>query len=159
MKKVCEIQVKYSSKLTNKNRFRVLSSKDAFQVINTFFNWDLIEYQELFYVLFLNRGNFVLGYKLVSMGGIHGTIVDKRQIFGLACKTNSHSLIFCHNHPSGNNAASQADLDLTKDLVKAGQLLDIAVLDHLIITPEGKYVSFSTKDTFKDKWIRVFLSY
>jgi DNA repair protein RadC len=99
---------------------------------------------EIFYILLLNRANFVIGHKKVSDGGITGTVVDIRRLFKYALEGNATSIIIGHNHPSGNILPSEADRILTRKIKAAGELLDIAVLDHIIITSaEGSYYSFA----------------
>ena len=90
-------------------------------------------------MLLLNRANKVLGYVLLSLGGTAGTVVDPKVIFQAALKTNAHGIILCHNHPSGNLTPSSQDISLTKQLRDAGKFLEIALLDHLILTTEGYY--------------------
>jgi len=96
-----------------------------------------LENKECFYVLLLNRSNKVLGYLLVSIGGVAGTVVDPKIVFQAALKANASSVILAHNHHSGNEKPSEADLQLTKKLKEAGQLLEISVLDHLILLSTG----------------------
>jgi DNA repair protein RadC len=98
--------------------------------------------REEFKMILLNRANRVLGLFTVSQGGQAGTVADPKIIFATALKANTASIILAHNHPSGNLKPSQADISLTQKLVSAGQLLDIAVLDHLILTSE-EYFSFA----------------
>ena len=73
---------------------------------------------------------------------IAGTIVDVRLIFAAAIKANAVGLILAHNHPSGNLKPSYIDIQLTKRVKEAGQLLDIQLLDHLILTSDG-YLSMA----------------
>jgi DNA repair protein RadC len=68
-----------------------------------------------------------------------GTIADPKVIFSAALKACASSIILSHNHPSGNLKPSNADIQLTKKIVNAGNLLDIAVLDHVIVSAEGYY--------------------
>ena len=98
-----------------------------------------LDYREYFYILCLNRNNKVLGYCQISAGGLTGTMADVRMIMQTALKSNSCSIILSHCHPSGNLEPSEADKDLTKKIQEAGKVLDIAVLDHLIITSESYY--------------------
>ena len=79
----------------------------------------------------------MLGYYLISIGGISGTLVDIRTVYQAALKANACSVIFAHCHPSGNRNPSDADLELTRKLKEAGKILEISVLDHLILLPEG----------------------
>lgn len=97
---------------------------------------------EEFWILLLNRANRIIGKMQVSSGGISGTVVDAKILFRRAIEGNAVSIILGHNHPSGNTQPSQADLELTKKLVRAGETLDIGVLDHLILGDKG-YFSFA----------------
>jgi DNA repair protein RadC len=76
------------------------------------------------------------------MGGISGTVTDVRMIMQTALKSNASAIILAHNHPSGNTEPSDADKKITSKIKEAGQLLEIAVLDHLILTSET-YLSFA----------------
>lgn len=95
------------------------------------------------WLLCLSQANKVLASHQISIGGITGTVVDPRVIFRLAL-TNPRcvSVILAHNHPSGNLHPSPADIKLTRNLVKAGEMINIKVQDHLIITQSG-YFSFA----------------
>ena len=95
---------------------------------------DTIEHKESFKLLLLKRANRVLGICTISEGGINGTIVDVRVIMQYAIKANASGIIMCHNHPSGNLDHSKGDEYITEKVEKAGKLLDIALLDHIIIT-------------------------
>jgi DNA repair protein RadC len=101
-----------------------------------------MELKEEFYILLLNRANRVKGWYKVSEGGTAGTVVDPKLIFSTALKCHASSIILSHNHPSGNVKPSEEDLKLTKKLTEGGKLLEIAVLDHLILTSE-EYLSFA----------------
>lgn len=114
----------------------ITSSGDVYQLIASQFA-DLNH--EEFWMLLLNRANKVLAKHLISKGGQAGTIADPKIIFQTALENHAASLIFIHNHPSGNLKPSQSDIDLTHKLIAAGKLLDIAILDHLIITDTGFY--------------------
>ena len=136
--KVSEIKLSYSTKFKASERPQIKSSETAYQILKSVWGAD-IGFVEEFKILLLNRANRVLGIVPISKGGIAGTVVDAKVIFSAAILSSSTSLILCHNHPSGNLNPSQADLDITKKLKKAGELLDIAVLDHLILTPDNYY--------------------
>ena len=140
---VTEIKMVYFNKVRAADRPQIRSSFDAYEVLAA--NWDegTINLFEEFYILLLDRSNRVMGRYLVSQGGIAGTVVDAKIVFAAALKGRASSIILAHNHPSGNLRASQADIDLTKKLIKGGEVLDICVLDHLILSPEGGYYSFA----------------
>lgn len=98
-----------------------------------------IELKEYFFIILLNRANHVVGYHKLSEGGISGTVVDLRIAFATAVKSLASGMILVHNHPSGNLKASEADISITKKFVQAGNLLDITVFDHVILTSKGYY--------------------
>jgi len=97
---------------------------------------------EEFWILYLNNSNKVLQKLQLSKGGITGTLVDVRLVLKTALQFGAVSLILTHNHPSGTLQPSQADKQITEKLKKAGESLDIKVLDHVIIT-EKAYFSFA----------------
>lgn len=113
------------------------SSRDAGQILREAWEEGTLGHREQVRVLLLNRANKVLGIFLVSTGGLAGTVCDPKVVFQAALKANASSMILAHNHPSGELIPSEADRQLTRKLVQAGELLDIKVLDHLILTEEG----------------------
>ena len=141
--KVNEIQISYHGNQTINNNFKIGCSQDAAKL--AFEHWDQnhIEMQEHFKILLLNNSNIVKGIYEVSKGGITGTLVDLRILFAVVLKSLSTAIILLHNHPSGTLKPSEADRQLTQKIIKAGELLDVKVLDHLIITPNKKYYSFA----------------
>jgi len=120
----------------------VNSSVTAFEIMQPFIG-DLLH--EEFWILFLNNANRLLGKSQLSKGGIHATLVDVRLIFKKAISTGATSIILCHNHPSGNLTPSHSDIQLTKKIIKGGELLDIKVLDHIIVSQHG-YFSFADEN-------------
>jgi len=86
--------------------------------------------------MLLNRGNRVLGYYQISVGGISGTVVDVKLILQAAIKSCSSAILLGHNHPSGTLEASDADLKITRKIKSACSYMDISVLDHIIITAD-----------------------
>jgi DNA repair protein RadC len=97
---------------------------------------------EVFAVLFLNHGNYVIHFEIVSSGGLSATVADPRIILKKALEQGAAKLVLCHNHPSGNLAPSREDLRLTDKLCQAAMLLDMRILDHIIVSREG-FVSFA----------------
>jgi len=134
--KIAEIEVQYHTNVKPAERVKIAGSKDAAEAFRSVWCRPL-ELKECFYAMFLNRGNKVLGTLLISEGGLCGTIVDVRSIFAPALKANSCSLLIAHNHPSGNGSPSQADLTLTQKIKEAGEILNIDLLDHIILLPDG----------------------
>ena len=138
--KVGEVELTY--KPTTRNKNKVSSSADAYQILLPTFKAGTIDYKEYFKVLYLNQANQVLGFTQISEGGITETSVDVRVILRAALLTNSVSLILAHNHPSGNLKPSKQDLELTQSIKEAAELMRIRVLDHIILTSD-KYYSFA----------------
>jgi len=139
---VAEIELVYRNKQKLSERPHIKSSKDAYQLfLNT---WDdgKLELQEHFKVALLDRKNTCLGISKIAEGGITGTVVDLRLIFAVAVKARATGIILAHNHPSGNLTPSVNDIQITKKCGRAGEQLDITVLDHIIVTRHG-YTSFS----------------
>jgi len=117
-------------------RKKITSSRDIFELLHHQLR-DLNH--EEFWVVYMNRANLVLEFEQVSIGGMTGTVADPKLIFNKALRKNACSIVVAHNHPSGNLKPSRADIDLTKKLKDAGQLLDLPLLDHLIVTTSGYY--------------------
>ncbi|MCX6232956.1 MAG: JAB domain-containing protein [Bacteroidetes bacterium] len=137
---LAEIEVKYKTK--QKEKIAITKSKDAFDILYSLYNKDTIEFIEQFYLLLLNKANKVLGWINLSTGGTTGTVVDVKIIFALALKTNASGIIVSHNHPSQNLIPSEEDKRLTKLISDAGNLFNIRLLDHIIITSDETYYSF-----------------
>jgi DNA repair protein RadC len=90
-------------------------------------------------VLFLNTRRRLIGMQNVSQGTLDTILVHPREVFAAAISKRASAIVLVHNHPSGDPTPSEADIKVTRDLIRAGQLLKIDVLDHVIIgraTPE-----------------------
>ncbi len=92
--------------------------------------------------IILNAKNIVIGMEVVSVGSLTASIAHPREIFKSAILKNAAAIILSHNHPSGDPAPSQEDIRLTERISKAGEILGIKLLDHVIIGELGHY-SFS----------------
>lgn len=88
---------------------------------------------ENFVVLYLNTRRKISGHHHVSTGTLDTILVHPREVFRVACVVNAAAVVLMHNHPSGDPTPSEADIKVTRDLIRAGQLLKIDVLDHVII--------------------------
>lgn len=100
--------------------------------------------KEHFKVLLLNTKNHVISREEVSIGSLNASIVHPREIFNQPLRKSASSIILIHNHPSGDPSPSQEDLEVTRRLVDAGNILGIAVRDHIIIG-DGCFFSFKEK--------------
>lgn len=139
---VAEIQLSYKPYVEPSERPQILRSKDAYEILKQCWDYEMIEIVEHFRILLLNRANKVIGSRLISSGGIAGTVADPKLIFAIALKGLATGIILAHNHPSGNLNPSQADIELTKKLKEAGKFLELPILDHIIMTTK-KYYSFA----------------
>jgi len=114
----------------------VTSSAD----VATYLQMSLRDYKhEVFAVIYLNRSNKINDFKIISEGGITGTVADPRIILKKALEEDAVSIILCHNHPSGSLKPSRADEELTHKIKEAAKYFDIKVLDHLIVGDDGYY--------------------
>ena len=102
-------------------------------------DWD----REIFLVIHLDTKNQIIDICTASIGSLSASITHPREIWCYAVRNQSAAVIFVHNHPSGEAAPSHEDRDCTDRLVKAGKILGIKVLDHLIIGSYGNYFSFA----------------
>jgi DNA repair protein RadC len=119
--------------------YKITSSRSAYEIMGPILQDLPIEE---FWIMNLNRRNHLISKTCISKGGIAGTVVDPKVIFKKALDERASSIILFHNHPSGEVSPSTEDLKITLKLKKAGELLDINVLDHLIIGT-GQYFSFA----------------
>jgi len=140
---ISEVKLIYRTKIKASERLKVKSSKDAYDIFIENWDQDTIEHSEEFKLLLLNRSNSVLGIFPVSKGGLSGTITDVRLIYQSAIKANASGIIVCHNHPSGNLNPSESDTKITQKIKEAGNIIDVQLLDHLILTSGGDYYSFA----------------
>ena len=88
---------------------------------------------ECFVVLLLNTRRRVKGHQLVTIGTMDTLLVHPREMFRVAVVSSAAAVVLMHNHPSGDPTPSEADIKVTRDLIRAGQLMKIEVLDHVII--------------------------
>ncbi len=139
--KLAEIRAVYKSRTKVSQRARVNEPTDLVHYLRAVWNPDTLELLEECLVLCLNGDHQVLGWVKVSSGGFAGTKIDPRLIFALALQTASTAIILAHNHPSGSLEPSVEDKSITQRLKEAGDILNISVLDHLILTRDG-YFSF-----------------
>jgi len=115
---------------------KVSSSRDAYDLFIPFLT---DRYDEEFRMLLLDRSNKIIVNLSVGEGGFAGTVADPKKIFKLALQHSASSIILGHNHPSNNTKPSDTDIKLTKKLSKAGESLDISVLDHIIVGNDTYY--------------------
>ena len=98
--------------------------------------------RETFLTCWVDTRNDATGFEVVAVGSLNGTLVHSREVFKAAILASAAGIILCHNHPSGNPQPSREDIELTKRLSAAGDIIGIKVLDHLILVHDGRNFSF-----------------
>lgn len=99
------------------------------------------EQKEHFAVLLLNTKHHIIGMREISVGSLSASVVHPREVFRAAIDFAAAAIILLHNHPSGDPTPSREDISVTQRLVKAGKIMDIPVLDHVVLGRE-RYASF-----------------
>ncbi|MDQ2905053.1 MAG: DNA repair protein RadC [Chloroflexota bacterium] len=127
------------------DRYRVSSSTDAANLVMV--EMAYLDHEEL-RILLLNAKNQVVGNICLYRGTVNSSVLRVAEIFRPAITSNCPGLIVCHNHPSGDPAPSQDDIEVTEQLIEAGRLLEIDLLDHIIIGA-GRFVSLKERLKWK----------
>ena len=117
----------------------ISSARDSYNVFSQHLS-DLRT--EEFWAIFLNQKNQIVYKTQISKGGISGTLVDVRVLFRIALEHFATSIIVAHNHPSGSLKPSLEDIQITKNIKNAGEILNVTLLDHLIIG-DNSFLSFA----------------
>ncbi|MCK4384697.1 MAG: hypothetical protein KAW52_00395 [candidate division Zixibacteria bacterium] len=115
--------------------FPFTDSKDVYNKMKEYAKAD----REMFMVMYLNARNHVIDCELHSVGMVDSASVYPREVFRGALLANACAIICVHNHPSGDVTPSGSDNEITSAVVKAGVILQVNVLDHIIIGTEGYY--------------------
>ncbi len=110
------------------------------------------EEQEAFVVVVLDDHQHVMVVKLVALGSVSMVHVHPREVFREPIRLSASAVILVHNHPSGNPSPSEADESLTERLCKAGELVGVQVLDHVIIAQGGDWWSLSEHGQIPSGW-------
>jgi DNA repair protein RadC len=124
---------------SSKTKKKVSTSQDIYEIFGPRIG-DLNH--EEFWLMCLNRNNAIIGTTRIGSGGISATVADIRIMLKYAIENYASSMILCHNHPSGNLKPSNADIKLTTAVKEAASFMDIALLDHIIVT-DSSYYSFA----------------
>ena len=119
-------------------KFKISSPQD---IGNVYMEELRYKKKEIFRVVLLNTKNVIIGSKDISEGSINASIVHPREVFLEAIKKSANKMILMHNHPSGDPTPSSEDINITKRLISAGQIVGIEILDHVIIG-DGSFYSF-----------------
>lgn len=124
---------------------RIDSPEDAAKYVMPLLRF---ERREHFLVLLLDIRNRIIAMPTISIGGLTASIAEPREIFREAIQHSAASIILIHNHPSGDPAPSQEDIYLTKRMMKAGDLMGIPILDHVILGDDN-FVSLKVEGMIK----------
>lgn len=118
------------------NKNLVLSPKDIYQILTDCLRSEdrVDQDKEHFWVFHLDCRNKIKLLELVSLGTLNSSLVHPREVFTRAVGERSAQIIIAHNHPSGEANPSEDDINLTKRLVKAGEILGIELLDHIVVS-------------------------
>jgi len=99
--------------------------------------------------LYLDGRSRVIGAEVVAMGGLHGVSVGPREVLRGAILAGASAVILGHNHPSGDPTPSTEDIEFTATMCAAGLVVDILIVDHVIVTPDGKHASMFELDLMR----------
>ncbi|WP_157868338.1 RadC family protein [Acholeplasma palmae] len=133
------------SYIGNEHKHKLNHLEDVYKLVS----YDLSnKEQEHFMVIYLNSKSEIIQKQTVFIGTINQTVIHPREIFKQAIRLNSVAIICLHNHPSGNSDPSRADIESTKNLVLASELLNISLVDHLIIGKNEYYSILEKKKYF-----------
>lgn len=148
---MCEVSLKYSVNQEVYEQLEELPAcitpEEAVKILRMHvFDMGEMAHREFFYVLLLNNSKKCMGWSLISKGGSTSTIVEPSQVMRVAILSGANSMILAHNHPSGYLKESKADIMLTKRLSEVAKLLGVPIIDHLILVPDGGFISFRQKN-------------
>ncbi len=132
--KACQIcscfEIARRTLIPNKKKLRINNAEDIFNLLHPKMK-DLT--QECLYCILLNARRYLLSEKKIFVGSLTESLINPREIFKFAIEENASAIILVHNHPSGECTPSQSDIESTSEIINAGNVLGIKVLDHIII--------------------------
>ena len=135
--KITEIELRYRNRKKPQDQPVVKTNVDAYLMFHDSWDHDKMGLQEQFRVMLLTSQNRCLGISTIATGAFNNVSVDVRLAFALALKTNARGMVIAHNHPSGDLNFSKADIQITEAFNVVGQILEVPVMDHLLLTPDG----------------------
>ncbi len=148
--KACQIiaSLEFAKRLINKKNEskEITHPKDIFNLLYDIKN----NKKEYFIAFYLDSRNLLIKKEIISIGTLNASLVHPREIFEPAIRYLSAQIIIAHNHPSGNSNPSKEDILITKKLVSIGNMLDIKVIDHIIVTNDEFY-SFREHQLIQDE--------
>ena len=133
--------IEYSKRYKAIQSKRIESASDIYKLVHNITD----KRQEYFILITLNGSAALIKRRGLFIGTMNKTLVHPREIFAYALRDRAASVIFVHNHPSGSLEPSEDDINMTRKLKIVGEIMDIAVLDHVIVT-KNDYYSFSVNN-------------
>ncbi|MGP8215548.1 MAG: JAB domain-containing protein [Bacteroidia bacterium] len=135
-------------KLERKKKIRIYGSESVAKLVRTILAKEhgFMRDQEQLFAIGLTHSNHVKYIDMVSLGSLGSMVVEPREVFRMAVHRAAGSLIISHNHPGNNKMPSNTDINTTRQLVAAGRILRIEVIDHVIVCDEDHY-SFADEGT------------
>jgi DNA repair protein RadC len=112
----------------------IFGATDVLKASKSFIRSD----REQFICLYLNARNQVIAHHVASVGTVNACLVHPREVFKVAILKNACAIIVAHNHPSGETEPTEKDIEMTKRLKDTGEILGVELVDHIIVTPDGK---------------------
>lgn len=140
--KLYNVPVAKLSYVSEGNPRQVRQSADVADILRQIYTPDMVELREVFTLILLNRGHQVKGLIEISRGGLSGTVIDTRLILASALLSLCPVIMIAHNHPSNNLKPSEADIQITKKIRDAAEMMEIKLLDHIIMGRTG-HLSFA----------------
>src|SRR3989338_4135781 len=131
-----ELSKRYNKLINGGYKQKITSAEDVF---NRFKDRLGQEKQEHFIVLYLDSKHQILKEETISIGTLDASLVHPREVFKRAIQESAYGIILVHNHPSGDPSPSQQDVEVTREIMKAGEVVDIKLLDHVIISLDNYY--------------------
>lgn len=139
--------VELGRRLFMEEKRRSIQIKNPSSVADYYYRKLCHKMKEHFCILLLDTKNRILSEEMVSEGSLNASIVHPREVFKPAIRKSANSIVLIHNHPSGDVQPSREDIEITKRLVKAGEIIGISVLDHIIVGDKN-YLSMKEQSYF-----------
>ena len=140
---VAEISIKYNYKVKAKDRVKAADSNKLAEAFFSVFDKSNIEVQETAYCAILDRNFGIIGIIKIGEGNGGTTVMNMDKTYQAAILCNGYCIALCHNHPSGNLKPSSEDKMITSQFKQASLCLGKKLIDHIIISPDGDFLSFN----------------
>ena len=140
---VAEISLSYNYKVKAKDRVKATSAEELSKAFFGVYDKGSIEVNETSYCAILDNRMSIIGIIKIGEGDNTGSIMNINRAFQAAIMCNGKHIAICHNHPSGNLKPSEPDKKMTRLFFDSAKLLNMRLIDHIILGPDGDYFSFN----------------